>query len=107
MEPINIAQFGAEGGGCTVYGSQHDDVWSFWYAGSSMHLDEHDEDVWLPWSSEPVPNLLDALPQSWWRMLLLFVHPDFEAQLHDAFMTHRHKPGWRAERFHRYLNLFT
>jgi hypothetical protein len=35
-------------------------------------------------------------------MLLLFVHPGFEAQLHTAFMTHCRKRGWHEEHFHKY-----
>lgn len=106
MEAIFIAKLSAEGGGCTVYGRQEEGVWSYWYDGSSMHLDENDEDIWLPWSSEPVPNLVDALPQSWWRMWVLSVNPDFEAQLHTAFMSHRKKDGWKLERFYKYRNVF-
>ena len=102
MEPTIIATFGAEGGSCTVYGQQVDGAWSFWQAGSSMDFDENDDDSWEPWASEPVPNLLDALPEWWWCMLVLFVHPDFEAQLHTAFMAHRRQRGWHADHFHEY-----
>jgi hypothetical protein len=58
MEPIKIAAFGAEDGSCTVYGSPNAGIWSFWQEGSSMDFDENDDDIWEPWSSEPVPNLL-------------------------------------------------
>ena len=46
MDKVAIVEMGVEGGGITIYGSQSDGVWSFWTEGSSMDLDDNDEEVW-------------------------------------------------------------
>ena len=57
MDKVVIAGMGVEGGGVTVYGRRAGGVWSFWQEGSSMDLDENDDEVWREWSSDPVPDL--------------------------------------------------
>ena len=99
MEKVVIAEMGLEGCGCTIYGQQVDGMWSFWRAGTSMMLDENDDEVWRSWESEPVANLLDALPDIWWLMHTYEVHPDFEAQLRQAFNLYRDHPDWEERRF--------
>ena len=67
MEKIIAADLGLEGGGCTIYARQTDGVWWFWQEGSSMALDENDDEVWRSWSTEPVTDLIAALPSGiWW-----------------------------------------
>ena len=95
MDKIIIAEMGVEGGGCTVYGRQTDGVWSFWQAGSSMDLDENDDEIWRQWSSEPVPELFVALRDYWWMMHIYNVHPEFVSQLRQAHAQYRGKQGWR------------
>ena len=99
MSHIIIAKMGIEGGGCTIYGQQVDGVWSFWQGRTSMALDENDDEVWRQWQSEPVANLLDALPKTWWRMSIYRVYPDFKQQLREAFDQHRDHPDWDEHRF--------
>lgn len=96
MSHIIIAKMGIEGGHCTIYGQQVDGVWSFWHVGSTM---DFDDEVGRQWQSEPVANLLDALPQIWWIMHIYHVHPDFEQQLREAFDQHRDHPHWEERRF--------
>jgi hypothetical protein len=43
MDKRLIVKMGIEGGGVTIYGSQSNDVWSFWTEGSSMYLDDNDD----------------------------------------------------------------
>ena len=64
-----------------------------------MYFDENDDEAWKPWSTEPVAQLTDALPKSWWLMYVLYVHPDFVEQLRTAFYTHRRKRNWQEQRF--------
>jgi hypothetical protein len=99
MDKIIIAKMGIEGGGCTIYGQQVDGGWSFWRAGTSMDFDENDNEVWRQWESEPVANLLDALPKKWWCMYTSRVHADFEQQLRQAFDQYRDQPDWDEHRF--------
>lgn len=105
MEHILIAKFGAEGGGCTVYGKHTDQGWLYWFEGSTMNLDHNDEEIWQLWSCEPVSSLTQALPKTWWFMITTYVHPDYETQLHREFMKHRDKPWWNESRFTRYRNI--
>ncbi len=85
MDKVVIARMGVEGGGVTIYGRQVDGAWSFWQEGSSMDLDENDDEVWRVWSSDPVSALSAALSDKWWQMYPKEVHPEFVAQ-----------PPWRV-----------
>ena len=96
---LKIARMGAEGGGSTVYGKHTDGVWVFWREGTSMAFDDNDDEITRHWSTDPTPNLLDALPNRWWRLYTTYVHPDFVAQLRQAFEQYRDQPGWDASRF--------
>ncbi len=99
MEKLLIAKMSIEGGGCTVYGQCVDGTWSFWREGVSMYLDKNADEAWRRWSTEPVAQLTDALPKSWWRMYMRYVHPDFVEQLRTAFYTYQHEPDWQERRF--------
>ncbi len=82
MEPVVILDVGVEGGGATVYGRQDGEGnWHFWQSGCSMGGEFGDD--WQSWEAEATPDLLAALPQSWWRMYPAEVHPDFRARLAD------------------------
>ena len=45
MDKVLIADIGVEGGGTMIYGRQLQGVWSFWTEGTSMDLDENDDEV--------------------------------------------------------------
>jgi hypothetical protein len=60
MDKVLIAEIGVEGAGIWIYGRQSEGVWTFWNEGTSMDLDESDDEIWRSWSSEPV-NSLDLL----------------------------------------------
>ncbi len=77
MEKILVTSMGVEGGGVKVYGRHIDGVWSFWQEGSSMYLEENDDEAWRSWTSDPVPELSLALPEQWYTMYPTHVHPDF------------------------------
>ena len=62
MEKIIIVELGLEGAGVKIYGHQADDAWSFWQEGSSIYIDDNDEEEWRYWSSDPVSELMEALP---------------------------------------------
>jgi hypothetical protein len=100
MEKIIAAKLGLEGGGCTIYARQTDGVWWFWQEGSSMDFDENDDEIWRSWSSEPVTDLIAALPGNvWWMMSIYRVHPQFAPQLRQAYDMYRDKSGWRDSQF--------
>ena len=81
MDKIIIARMGVEGGGATIFGARADGVWLFWQKGSSINFDDNDDEVWRSWSSDPVSELSAALPDRWWQMCPIKVHPEFVAQL--------------------------
>jgi len=99
MNKVIIAKMGLEGGGCTIYGRLVDGAWSFWREGTSMYLDENDDEAWRQWATDPVSNVIDALPNIWWLMYTQYVHPDFVTQLRAAFYTHQHERDWQEHRF--------
>lgn len=99
MVRIIIVDVGVEGGGATVYGRETDGVWSFWNEGSWMYMDENDDDRWRQSASEPVAELLAALPDDWSAMYPLRVHPDFVSRIRAEYeRCRRTSPGGRGER---------
>jgi hypothetical protein len=86
VEKVVIVEMGVEGGGVEVYGRLTDGVWSFWREGSSMYLDENDDEAWASWISDPVTKLSLALPDEWSVMYPIKVHPDFVAQLRNEYV---------------------
>jgi hypothetical protein len=62
MDKVLIADMGVEGGGARIYGRQRDGIWSFWLEGTSIDLDENDDEIWRSWESQPVQDLSLALP---------------------------------------------
>lgn len=77
MDKVIIADIGVEGGGITIYGSRSDGVWSFWTEGSSMYLDDNDDEAWRSWTSEPVSSLDLVVPKDWPIFYPSKIHPDF------------------------------
>jgi len=77
MDKVLIAQMGIEGGGVTIFGSQSEGVWTFWTEGTSMDLDENDDEVWRSWWSEPVSSLDLVVPHDWPIFYPSKFHPDF------------------------------
>ena len=65
MDKVLVAKLGVEGGGCSIYGREAVGSWSFWQEGSSLDLDENDEEVVRSWTTEPVPDLGLAMPKEW------------------------------------------
>src|SRR3954447_5803984 len=84
-EKLVVARIGVEGGGSTIYGRQSDAGWSFWTEGTSMDLDENDDEVWRSWSSEPVTRLDLLLPKDWPIFYPLEIHPGFLAWFRQAY----------------------
>jgi hypothetical protein len=73
-DKLLIAKVGVEGGGHSVYGKRCNGGWSFWTEGTSMDLDENDDEVWRSWSSDRVADLDLVLPRKWplfypWRSI--------------------------------------
>lgn len=57
-----VLQLGVEGGGATVFRTPLDSGgWEFHVEGTSMYLDEHDDEGWRSWRSQPVPTIEEAL----------------------------------------------
>jgi hypothetical protein len=77
MDKVVIAEIGVEGGGLTIYGTQSDGVWNFWTEGTSIDMDENDDEVWRSWSSEPVNSLELVVPQDWPLFSPIQIHPKF------------------------------
>ena len=77
MNKILIADIGVEGGGTTIFGSQTGGIWSYWTEGTSMDLDDNDDEVWRSWSSVPVSSLDLVVPAEWPMFYPSKIHPDF------------------------------
>lgn len=85
MERIVIAKMGVEGGGVTIFGHCVDGTWSFWQEGSSMYLDDNDDEGWRSWTSDPVSELPLAMPKDWCMMYPTEIHSDFVPQLRKEY----------------------
>lgn len=91
MDKVIIAELGVEGAGVWIYGSQSDGVWSFWTEGTSMGLDENDDEVWRSWSSESVSSLDLLVPKDWPMFHPSKIHPDFVGWFREAYEKARSK----------------
>ena len=84
-ERVLIAKLGLEGGGATILGTCIDGRWSFWDEGTSMFLDENDDEEWRTWVSEPTGHLADVVSSLWPLMSPSGVHPDFVKWFRDHY----------------------
>lgn len=85
MDKEIIADIGVEGGGVTIFGRISKGVWSFWTEGTSIDLDENDDEVWRSWSSEPVSSLDVLVPKDWPVFYPSMIHPEFVTWFRDAY----------------------
>ncbi len=83
VEKETVLDLGVEGGGATVFRTRSDTgEWHFHVEGSSMYLDENDNEVWRSWSSEPVRRIEEALREvtdisSWVYFYPTAIHPEY------------------------------
>jgi len=77
MDKALIADIGVERGGVTIFGKKSESIWLFWTEGTSMDLDENEDEVWRSWSSESVSSLDLALPSDWPLFHPVQIRPDF------------------------------
>jgi hypothetical protein len=104
MSRVVILDVGVEGGGATVFGRREAGGWRFWHNGSSICLDEDDNEDWKCWETEAVMDLKDALPRCWAAMCPTKVHPEFIPWFRDEYgrltASEREHPGVRFYRRH-------
>jgi hypothetical protein len=80
-----VLKLGVEGGGATVYRTPlASGGWQFHVEGSSMFLDENDDEDWRSWISEPVQTIEEALRSiaadgSWVFYHPITAHPQYRA----------------------------
>jgi hypothetical protein len=80
-----VLELGVEGGGATIFRTPlGSGGWQFYVEGSSMYLDENDNEDWRSWRSEPVLNIEEALRSvandcSWIFFYPVTVHPEYRA----------------------------
>jgi hypothetical protein len=89
VEHVIIAKMGVEGGGVMIYGRRTDGTWLFWQEGSSMHLDENDDEDWRSWESELSNDLSTVVPENWPLMYPVQVHPEFVGWFRDHYEASR------------------
>ncbi len=85
MDQITVADLGLEGGGLTIYGSQEESSWVFWTKGSSIAMDENDDEEWRYWTTEPVADLNSVLPAEWPLFFPMEIHPEFRGWFRDHY----------------------
>lgn len=80
-----VLRLGVEGGGATVFRTPlGSGGWEFHVGGSSMDMDENDDEVWRSWESQPYLRLEDAVQSisndgGWVFFYPISVHPDYRA----------------------------
>jgi hypothetical protein len=82
-----VLELGLEGGGLSVYrtpagsgGSQ------FHVVGSTIDLDDNDDEAWRSWGTEPFPSLSEALRSvaqdgSWVLFFPIMIRPEFRTSV--------------------------
>ncbi len=85
MSEIIIAELGVEGGDATIHGKQIENRWVFWQKGSSIYLDDNDDEAWRYWTGDEVDDLREALPVDWSRFSLISIHMEFLLWFRKAY----------------------
>lgn len=86
MNKTLILSIGGEGGGADIYGALENGAWTFWREGTYMDWDENDDEIWRAYTTEPVPDLLAALPDNWWMWYPTDPpHVDFVDRLREEY----------------------
>src|SRR5688572_6038770 len=80
-----ILDIGIEGGGETVYGRRAATGWTFVSHGSSIGLDENDDELWTDWERGPETDLARLLPPEWHLFSPRRVHPEFVGWFREAY----------------------
>jgi hypothetical protein len=82
-----VMSYGCEGGGTTISRtSAAGGGYTFHFHGSSMSLDDDDNEEWVEFRSPPFGTLAEAIGAGsrsgqWVIMYPLFVHPDYHAEV--------------------------
>ncbi|QJX01176.1 DUF6508 domain-containing protein [Frigoriglobus tundricola] len=82
-----VLQLGVEGGGATVFRKPVGaGDFEFYVDGSSMDLDENDDEVWRSWESQPYLRIEDAVRSisndgSWVLFHPISIHPDYRTSV--------------------------
>lgn len=82
---VTVADLVLEGGGATVLGTRVDGRWSFWHEGSSIALDENDDEEWRAWASDQSADLAAVVPGIWPLMYPVAVHQEFVGWFRDHY----------------------
>lgn len=102
-----VLELGVEGGGATVFrNALGSGDWQFYVEGSSMYLDENDNEDWRSWRSEPVLSVEEALLSvaddgSWVFFHPVTVHPEYQtavwelAQAAAGKLPEGHREMWK------------
>ena len=78
-----VLELGLEGDGLSVYRTPTGSCdWQFRVAGSTIDLDENDDEAWRSWGTEPFPSLSETLRSvakygSWVLFFPITIHPEF------------------------------
>ena len=87
VERETVLELSVDGGGATIFRTRSDaGEWSFHVEGSSLYLDENDDEVWRSWSTEPVHSLEVALLEvmggdAWVFAYPFAIHPEYRTVL--------------------------
>jgi hypothetical protein len=84
-----IADLGLEGGGLAIHGKRSELGWISWAEGTTIALDENDDETWKSWSSEPTADLARLLPADWTMFYPLATDPAFRSWFRQAYDTSR------------------
>jgi hypothetical protein len=83
----SVLHVGVEGGGATVFRTPLDSGgWTFYVGGSSMDMDENDDEVWRSWEPEPYLRIEDAVKSisndgGWLFFYPISIHPDYRVAI--------------------------
>lgn len=80
-----VLEIACEGGGAELFRFKADDgKWRFFTSGSSISLDENDDEEWISWENEPVESIAEAIESFKLGYQIFIFHPLFISAEHRA-----------------------
>jgi hypothetical protein len=88
-DTLLVADLGLQGGSLSVHGKRSEQGWTFWGEGTTIALDENDEETWRSWASEPMADLARLLPADWPMFYPVGIDPRFRPWFRQAYEASR------------------
>lgn len=107
-----VIDLGCDGGGADIYRTPNGSGgWQFHLGGTTIAVDDDDNEVWKQWSGPPVDTIAQALDQvagngGWLHFIPIEIHSEYRTIAWElalqAAKTHPRFKNWERTRGHRW-----